>query len=216
MGRSPAATLKARTHPVPRRMDCESESWLRRVRHRLGSQALLLRARPVVASRARTQNPIPRPHALPCAAQRRHLVPNQRARSPRLRRHQRLDPRHSPHRRSPGRVSQKRSPDPRRSTRHPIRHSPASGHRAHSLLVRRARPPGPNRQRHNHAPGFRQRVFSKMAKAAHRSRRKVWKEKPLTPAMLATYQNRTYMLEALAARLATQSLAPQPRPPKPR
>jgi Protein of unknown function (DUF2785) len=37
---------------------------------------------------------------------------------------------------------------------------------------------------------------------------KVWEEKPLTPATLATYQNRTYMLEALAARLATQSLAP--------
>ncbi len=37
---------------------------------------------------------------------------------------------------------------------------------------------------------------------------KVWQEKPLTPATLATYQNRTYMLEALAARLATQSLAP--------
>lgn len=37
---------------------------------------------------------------------------------------------------------------------------------------------------------------------------KVWGEKPLTPATLATYQNRTYMLEALAARLATQSLAP--------
>jgi Protein of unknown function (DUF2785) len=37
---------------------------------------------------------------------------------------------------------------------------------------------------------------------------KVWEEKPLTPATLATYQNRNYMLEALAARLATQSLAP--------
>lgn len=37
---------------------------------------------------------------------------------------------------------------------------------------------------------------------------KVWKEKPLTPAILATYQNRTYMLEALIARMSTESLNP--------
>ncbi len=36
----------------------------------------------------------------------------------------------------------------------------------------------------------------------------VWKAKPLTPAILASYQNRTYMLEALIARLSTESLSP--------
>jgi hypothetical protein len=36
---------------------------------------------------------------------------------------------------------------------------------------------------------------------------KVWKEKPLTPEILATYQNRTYMLEALIARMSTESLS---------
>lgn len=37
---------------------------------------------------------------------------------------------------------------------------------------------------------------------------KVWQEKPLTTATLATYQNRTYTLEALAARLSGQTLSP--------
>ena len=36
----------------------------------------------------------------------------------------------------------------------------------------------------------------------------VWKAKPLTPAILATYQNRTYMLEALIARMSSESLSP--------
>jgi hypothetical protein len=36
----------------------------------------------------------------------------------------------------------------------------------------------------------------------------VWKAKPLTPAILASYQNRTYMLEALIARMSTESLNP--------
>jgi Protein of unknown function (DUF2785) len=36
----------------------------------------------------------------------------------------------------------------------------------------------------------------------------VWKAKPLTPAILATYQNRTYMLEDLIARMSTESLNP--------
>ncbi len=37
---------------------------------------------------------------------------------------------------------------------------------------------------------------------------KVWTAKPLTPAILATYQNRTYMLEALIARMSTESQSP--------
>jgi hypothetical protein len=37
---------------------------------------------------------------------------------------------------------------------------------------------------------------------------KVWTAKPLTPAILATYQNRTYMLESLIARMSTESLNP--------
>jgi hypothetical protein len=36
----------------------------------------------------------------------------------------------------------------------------------------------------------------------------VWKAKPLTPEILATYQNRTYLLEALIARMSTESLSP--------
>jgi hypothetical protein len=36
----------------------------------------------------------------------------------------------------------------------------------------------------------------------------VWKAKPLTPAILAAYQNRTYMLEALIARMSSESLNP--------
>ena len=36
----------------------------------------------------------------------------------------------------------------------------------------------------------------------------VWKAKPLTPAILATYQNRTYLLEALIARMSSESLSP--------
>ncbi len=35
----------------------------------------------------------------------------------------------------------------------------------------------------------------------------VWKEKPLTPGTLNTYQNRTYLLEALAARLSGEKLS---------
>ena len=50
--------------------------------------------------------------------------------------------------------------------------------------------------------------FSKWLTRLNEADENVWKVKPLTVPVLATYQNRTYMLEALAARLATQSLAP--------
>jgi len=50
--------------------------------------------------------------------------------------------------------------------------------------------------------------FNKWLTQLNEADENVWKVKPLTVPVLATYQNRTYMLEALAARLATQSLAP--------
>ena len=50
--------------------------------------------------------------------------------------------------------------------------------------------------------------FNKWLAQLNEADDKVWTVKPLTPAVLATYQNRTYTLEALVARLAGQTLAP--------
>jgi hypothetical protein len=55
---------------------------------------------------------------------------------------------------------------------------------------------------------FDAEYFNKWLAGLNESDDKVWKEKPLTPAILATYQNRTYMLEALIARMSTESLNP--------
>jgi len=55
---------------------------------------------------------------------------------------------------------------------------------------------------------FDAEYFNKWLAALNEADSKVWKEKPLTPATLATYQNRTYMLEALVARMSTESLNP--------
>jgi hypothetical protein len=55
---------------------------------------------------------------------------------------------------------------------------------------------------------FDAEYFNKWLANLNEADDKVWKEKPLTPAILATYQNRTYMLEALIARLSTESLNP--------
>jgi hypothetical protein len=50
--------------------------------------------------------------------------------------------------------------------------------------------------------------FNKWLAGLNEADDQVWKEKPLTPAILATYQNRTYMFEALIARMSTESLNP--------
>jgi hypothetical protein len=55
---------------------------------------------------------------------------------------------------------------------------------------------------------FDAEYFNKWLAALNEADDKVWKEKPLTPAILATYQNRTYTLEALIARMSTESLNP--------
>ena len=55
---------------------------------------------------------------------------------------------------------------------------------------------------------FDAEYFSNWLAGLNEADDKVWKEKPLTPATLATYQNRTYMLEALIARMSTETLSP--------
>ena len=55
---------------------------------------------------------------------------------------------------------------------------------------------------------FDSEYFNKWLASLNDADGKVWKEKPLTPATLAAYQNRTYMLEALIARMSTESLNP--------
>ncbi len=55
---------------------------------------------------------------------------------------------------------------------------------------------------------FDAEYFNKWLAGLDEADSNVWKVKPLTPAILATYQNRTYMLEALIARMSSESLNP--------
>jgi Protein of unknown function (DUF2785) len=55
---------------------------------------------------------------------------------------------------------------------------------------------------------FDPEYFNKWLASLNEADEQVWKVKPLAPAILATYQNRTYMLEALIARMSTESLNP--------
>jgi Protein of unknown function (DUF2785) len=55
---------------------------------------------------------------------------------------------------------------------------------------------------------FDSEYFTKWLAGLDDADRNVWKAKPLTPAILATYQNRTYLLEALIARMSSESLSP--------
>ncbi len=54
---------------------------------------------------------------------------------------------------------------------------------------------------------FDAEYFNKWLAALNEADGNVWKVKPLTPAILASYQNRTYMLEALIARMSTETLS---------
>ena len=55
---------------------------------------------------------------------------------------------------------------------------------------------------------FDAEYFNKWLAGLDEADSNVWKAKPLTPEILATYQNRTYMLEALIARMSSESLNP--------